>query len=97
MQPGLVSVFFYLLLASAFCRLLTCLLLLPLFRELRQVQPFPVHQWIFQIARIRIPVGVGFDAEPMDDEEEDKVNENGGPNARPEPEPKGTAATGDKK
>jgi MFS family permease len=70
MQPGLVSVFFYLLLASAVCRLLTCLLLLPLFRELRQVQPFPVKHWIFQIARIRVPVGIRFDAEPLDEDDE---------------------------
>jgi MFS family permease len=92
MKPGLVSVFFYLLLASSLCRFLTCLLLLPLFRELRKVQPFPTKHWIFQVARIRIPVGVRFDAEPLDEEDE---TDGGMTPEKPETEAiKGTADAG---
>jgi len=58
-----------LLLVSGVCRLLTCLLLLPIFRELRQVQPFAAREWVFRMARIRFPVGVRFDAEPLADED----------------------------
>ncbi len=69
-RPGLASAFSYLLLASAVCRLLACVLLIPLFRELRSVQPLPVKRWVFQITHIRLPVGIRFEAQPYDEDDD---------------------------
>lgn len=55
------SAFWYLLLISGLIRLGAWVILLPTFRELRQVEPFSLRGWVFRIAEARYPVGVVFD------------------------------------
>ncbi len=56
----LCTPFMYLLFFSFVLRLAACALL-PTFKELRQVEPFSLLKWSFEISQIRIPVGIRFD------------------------------------
>ena len=76
--PGHTTRFFYLLLLSGLCRLLAAAVFVPTFRELREVQPFSLPHWFFQITAVRYPVGVILDFFAGEDGKDEEDSPPGG-------------------